>query len=63
MKRIEDILSDENRVDRETAMELKALLGFGFCGPDSFNYCYLSASQSSGMLVNDTKEQKYKVRK
>ena len=63
MKRIEDILSDENRVDRETAMELKALLGFGFCGPDSFNYCYLSASQSSGMLVNDTNEQKQKLRK
>ena len=61
LKRIEDILNDENRVDRETAMELKALVGL--CGPDSFNYCYLSASQSSGMLVNDTNEQKQKLRK
>ena len=53
MKRIEDILNDETRMDKETAKEMKALLGF--YGLHSFNY--LSDSQPTTVLENEIKEQ------
>ena len=53
MKRIEDILNDITRMDRETAKEMKVLLGF--YDLNSFND--LSDSQPTTVLENDINEQ------